>query len=72
MTKEEITEIDCIHVATFEEYRRIIDIFKMDDEFLDWFYEDETVIYPFKNQYGVIDGICVEEGYNIIDSKLIY
>lgn len=72
MKKEEITENDCIHVATFEEYRRIIDLFKMDDEYMYWLYEDKTVIYPFKNQYGVIDGFCVEEGYNIIDSKLIY
>lgn len=72
MTKEEITNNDCIHVKTYSEYKRIIDLFKIDDEyFMDWFYEENTVIYPLENKYGAVDCVCVEYGLNIIDSELI-
>lgn len=72
MTKSEITNNDCIHVKTYSEYKRIIDLFKIDDEyFMDWFYEEKTVIYPFTKEYGEVDGYCIEAGFNIIDSELI-
>lgn len=60
MNKEQITENDCIHVKTQFEYHRIIKLFGMDDEyFMNYFYGSDTVLYPLKNQYGSVDGVCV-------------
>jgi hypothetical protein len=69
MKKSEITKNDVIHCETLEEFNRIMNLFDLDTEFMDWsFYEKDTVLYPLINQYGNITGDCYERELNIINS----
>jgi len=70
MNKDEIKFTDVIHCKTEAEFNRIIDLFKMDDEYIPWsIYEENTVLYPFDNQYGEVDGYAKEEKFNVVDSE---
>lgn len=69
MEKSELTKKDAIHVATFNEFERIINLYGMDSEYINWeIYEKDTVLYPLKNKYGDINGYCKDKNYNVIDS----
>jgi len=72
MTKDELKFNDVIHCKTKDEFNRIIDILRIDKEYLMWdVYEEDTVLFPFDEQYGSIDGYCEEEKMNVIDSTKI-
>ena len=72
MKKSQVTEKDVIHCETSKEFYRIIELFEMDSEYLMWdIYNENTVLYPFTDEYGEIDGYCKEIGLNVINSKNI-
>lgn len=72
MKKNEVTEKDVIHCETSKEFYRIIELFEMDNEYLMWdIYNENTVLYPFTNEYGEIDGYCKDVGLNVISSTEI-
>jgi len=72
MEKSQVTKKDAIHCETSAEFERIMELFKLDPEYMEWhYYEQDTVIYPFTNQYGDINGLCKENGCNIISSLLL-
>lgn len=69
MNIKDIRRIDAIHCETQSEFNRIIELFNMDAEYLFWdVYDEETVLFPYNNQYGVIDGYAADNNYNIIKS----
>ena len=69
MQKLELTKKDAIHVATLKEFERIIDLYVMDPEYLNWeIFEQDTVLYPLTNQYGDINGMCKKRNLNVISS----
>jgi len=72
MKVSEITTKHVIHVESESEFNRIIDLFNIDKEYFDFdFYKEDTVLYPLTNQYGDINGYCVEENYIVIKSELV-
>ena len=72
MEKSEITKMDAIHCKTEAEFNRIMELFNMDEEFMDWdFFEEDTVLYPFTGQYGDLNGYCKEKKFNVISSAEI-
>ena len=59
-----------IHCKTKSEFNRIMKIYNMDEEFMDWdFFKEDTVLYPLTNQYGDINGYSKEANYRIIESE---
>jgi hypothetical protein len=73
MQLKDIQRTDAIHVASFSEYERIIKLFAMDDEYLNWnIYEKDTVLYPMNNQYGYINGYCKDHNFIVISSYNIH
>jgi len=69
MKKEDVTKKDVIHCKSLSEFNRIIKLFDMDDEYLNWdIYEQDTVLFPFEDSYGEINGYAKKCNYNIIYS----
>lgn len=72
MKTSEITNKDAILCKTKSEFQRLLVLFNLDPEFMDWdFYTNHTVLYPLKNQYGCKNGHAYDKGFNLIDSTLI-
>jgi hypothetical protein len=72
MTKEDIKEKDAIHCKSLSEFNRIIELFKMNNEHLNWeIYKQNTVLFPFEYAYGEVNGYAKECNYNIIYSGKI-
>lgn len=72
MKKNKLTKRDAVHCKTESEFKRLIKLFKLDPEFMDWsFYKNHTVLYPLVNQYGCINGYCSDNGFNVIESENI-
>ena len=72
MEKSQVTKKDAIHCETSAEFERIMELFKLNPECMEWYYyEQDTVIYPFTNQYGDITGYCKENGFNVISSLIL-
>lgn len=69
MKKSEVTKKHVIHCKSKSEFNRIIKMFDMDDEFLNWdVYENDTVLFPFTNEYGDINGYAKENNFIVIYS----
>lgn len=65
----ETTDKIVIHCKTKSEFNRIMKMYNMDEEFMDWdFFESDTVLYPFENKFGDINGYSKEANYKIIES----
>ena len=72
MKKSEVKGTDVIHCETLNEFKRIIKLFKMDGEYLIWdVYKENTVLYPFSDKYGEVNGYCKEAGLNVLNSTEI-
>ena len=60
-----------ISCKTKKEFFRIIDIYEMDDEYMNWsFYGQNTVLYLDSNQYASVQ-FARDEGREIIKSETI-
>ena len=72
MKKNEVTEKEAIHCKTKSEFDRIMGLFELDIEYMDWFfYKEDTVLFPFENAYGNINGYCQEIKANVVMSTEI-
>lgn len=72
MKKNEVTEKEAIHCKTKLEFDRIMGLFELDIEYMDWFfYKKDTVLYPFENSYGDINGYCKVIKANVVLSTEI-
>jgi len=72
MKKEEITKKDAVLCRTKLEFNRIIELFKMDNEYLNYdIYYEDTVLFPLRGQYGDLNGFAKDKGFNIILSTEI-
>lgn len=68
--KPKVTGKDAILCATQTEFDRMLKIFELDPEYMDWsFYKERTVLYPLKNQYGDLNGNALERSLNIVKSE---
>lgn len=73
MTKDDLKFKDVVHCKSSSEFDRMIELFKMDNEYLMWeVYEENTVLFPFDDQYGEVNGHCKEINANVINSEEIF
>lgn len=70
MKKSHITKKHVIHCKSKSEFNRIIKMFDIDDEYINWdIYEKDTVLFPLYHQYGSIYGYAKENDYIVIESE---